>query len=255
MWSGSSGLLYAPVSEVLPQGDFQLGVLGAGIANLSDIQAPVELGMRMGLAPGVELDASAGLIATSTVLPVDRERGRTVEPAYSPGSVGTSAAIQAKIAAQFVATQNNTAPLMTDTFANFSGLSVEVPLQLTLGAVSGLLSFGVTGSLWYPYAFKSDGVTPVFGPVAWLYVRAGIMLDLGSVTAGVSASTRTQQLPGRVCVPGLAHSLRGGSRNSLAGAGHAPRALRHFCRGIPGFEQLLFHGRRRAGIPVLTITP
>jgi hypothetical protein len=29
-----------------------------------------------------------------------------------------------------------------------------------------------------------------------MYVRAGVLLDLGSVTAGISASTRTQQLPG-----------------------------------------------------------
>jgi hypothetical protein len=87
---------------------------------------------------------------------------------------------------------------MTDTFANFTGISVELPLQLTVGALSGLLSFGVTGSLWYPYLFKADGVTPVFGPVTWLYLRAGILLDLGSVTAGISASTRTQQLPGGV---------------------------------------------------------
>ena len=196
VWSGSSGLLYAPVSEVLPQGDFQLGVLGAGIATLSDIQAPVELGMRIGLAPKMELDASVGLIATSTVLPVSVSVAARWNLLSPRGGNGTGAAIQAKIAAQFVATQDSTAPLMTDTFANFSGISVEIPLQLTLGAASGLLSFGVTGSLWYPYMFQADGITARFGPVAWMYIRAGILLDLGSVTAGVSASTRTQQLPG-----------------------------------------------------------
>jgi hypothetical protein len=68
--------------------------------------------------------------------------------------------------------------------------------------VSGLLSFGVAGSLWYPYLFQSDGVTPQFGPVTWLYVRAGVLLDLGSVSAGISASTRTQQLPGGVAFLG-----------------------------------------------------
>ena len=198
VWSGSSGLLYAPVSEVLPQGDFQIDVLGAGISQFSQIQAPVEMGMRFGLAPGMELDASAGLIATSTVLPVTASVAARWNLLTPRGGTGTGAAIQAKITAQFVATQDTTAPLMTDTFANFSGISVEIPLQLTLGAVSGLLSFGVTGSLWYPYLFQSDGTTPVFGPVAWMYLRAGILLDLGSVTAGISASTRTQQLPGGV---------------------------------------------------------
>ena len=196
VWSGSSGLLYAPVSEVLPQGDFQIGVLGAGIATLSDIQVPVQLGMRIGLAPGMELDASVGLIATSTVLPLTASVTTRWNLLSPHGGIGTGAAIQVKFAAQLVATQHMIAPLLTDTFANFSGISVEIPLQLTLGAVSGLLSFGVTGSLWYPYLFQADGFTPVFGPVAWMYVRAGVLLDLGSVTAGISASTRTQQLPG-----------------------------------------------------------
>ena len=195
VWSGSSGLLYAPVAEVLPQGDFQLGVLGAGIATLSDIQAPIVMGVRVGVAPGMELDASAGLIATSTVLPVTLSVAARWNLLSPHGGVGTGAAIQAKFAAQFVATQDTTAVLMTDTFANFSGISVEVPLQLSLGAVSGLLSFGVTGSLWYPYLFRSDGFTPRFGPAVWMYIRAGILLDIGSVTAGISASTRTQQLP------------------------------------------------------------
>ena len=34
--------------------------------------------------------------------------------------------------------------------------------------------------------------------MAWLYLRAGIMLDTGSITAGISASTRTEPLPNGV---------------------------------------------------------
>jgi len=200
VWSGSAGLLYAPVSEVLPQGDFQVGVLGAGIAtpDLSSIQAPVQLGMRVGLAPGMELDASAGLIATSTVLPISASVAARWNLLSPRGGIGTSAAVQVKLAGQLSTTQNSVGPLMTDTFANFTGVSVELPLQLSVGALSGLLSFGATGSLWYPYLFQADGITPRFGPVAWLYIRAGVLLDLGSVSAGLSASTRTEQLPGGI---------------------------------------------------------
>jgi hypothetical protein len=200
VWSGSSGLLYAPVAEILPQGDFQLGVLGAGIAipDLSSIQAPVLLGMRIGVAPGMELDASAGLIATSTVLPLTASIAARWNLLVPHGGIGTSAAVQVKLSGQISTTQASVGPLMTDTFANFTGISVELPLQLTVGALSGLLSFGATGSLWYPYLFQADGITPQFGPVAWLYVRAGVLLDLGSVSAGISASTRTQQLPGGI---------------------------------------------------------
>ncbi|HET6451873.1 MAG TPA: PEGA domain-containing protein [Spirochaetia bacterium] len=200
LWSGSSGLLYAPVTEVLPPGDFQLGLLGAGIAttDLSSIQAPLQVGVRLGAVPGIEVDASAGLIGTSTVLPLFGTVAARWEFLPPRDAVGTSAALQAKLSVQVSTSQSSTGPLMTDTFANFSGLSVEVPLELTLGAISGLLSFGVNGSFWYPYLFRADGVTPAFGPVTWLYLRAGILLDLGSVTAGISASTRTGQLPGGV---------------------------------------------------------
>ena len=195
LWSGSSGLLYAPVAEVLPEGDFQVALLGAGIADISNIQVPVLVGVRFPAMTGMEIDASAGLIGTSNLLPIFASVTARWGLLAPHGGIGTSAAIQAKLAAQVITTQNAVVVDPTDTFANFTGLSVEVPLQLTVGALSGLLSFGATGSLWYPY-LQDAGGAPIFGPVAWLYFRAGILLDLGSVTAGISASTRTQQLPG-----------------------------------------------------------
>jgi len=195
MWSGSSGLLYAPVAEVLPEGDFQVSLLGAGVADISNIQVPVQVGVRFSAMPGMEVDASAGLIGTGTILPLFASVTARWGLLAPHGGIGTSAAIQAKVAAQVITTQNTIVVDPTDTFANFTGISVEVPLQLTVGALSGLLSFGATGSLWYPYLQDSSGA-PIFGPVAWLYFRAGIVLDLGPVTAGISASTRTQRLPG-----------------------------------------------------------
>lgn len=195
LWSGSAGLLYAPVAEVLPEGDFQVSILGAGIANLSDIQVPLQVGLRFSALPGMEIDASAGLIGTSNLLPIFASVAARWPLLVPHGGIGTSAAVQVKLAGQLITTQNGAVVDPTDTFANFTGLSVELPLQVTVGAFSAMLSAGVTGSLWYPYLQDASGA-PVFGPVAWLYFRAGLLLDLGSVTAGVSASTRTQQLPG-----------------------------------------------------------
>jgi hypothetical protein len=199
VWSGSAGLLYAPVAEILPQGDFQVGVLGAGLSDrLLGLELPLQVGVRIGLVPGMELDASAGLIATANVLPLTASVTARWGLLTPRGGIGTSAAVQVKLAGQISTSQISTGPLMTDTFANFTGISVELPLQVTVGAVSGLLSFGVTGSLWYPYLFQADGISPQFGAVTWLYIRGGILLDLGSVSAGISASTRTQQLPGGI---------------------------------------------------------
>jgi hypothetical protein len=199
LWSGSSGLLYAPVSEVLPPGDFQVSVLGAGINDGIRFRAPVELSARIGLAGAMEVDVAAGILATSAAASTDTHillnaamRWNLLTP---KGELGTGAALQVKIAAQLTPGADGVTPLMTDTLANFTGLSVEAPLQVDLGPVSLLLGAGVTGSFWYPYSLNTDG-TPVQGFVAWMYLRAGVMLDLGSVMVGVSASTKTEQLPG-----------------------------------------------------------
>jgi len=194
LWSGSSGLLYAPVPEVLPPGDFQIEVMGAGIAlaDFSVFQAPVMLGTRIGMDGKLELDASLGIIAVPTSLPVLASVAARWNLAAPQGEYGTSAAIQAKISGQFIPA--TAVPLMTDTFANFSGVSLEIPLQISLGPLGILLTPGVTASLWYPYRFNADA-TPEQSFAAWVYLRGGVMFDFGSFTAGISASTRTEALP------------------------------------------------------------
>jgi hypothetical protein len=203
LWSGSAGLLYVPTAEVLPEGDFQVAVLGAGLAAGSPalFQAPVQLGARIGLGSSFEIDASAGIIASSVSLPFTASvagRWNFVSP---HGAYGTGAALQAKLSFQYNPDLYSGNILLTDTFANFTGISVEMPFQVSLGVVSLMLSFGVQGSLWYPYRADAFNV-PVLGPVAWLYLRAGAIVDIGSVTAGLSASTRTEPLPGGVAFLG-----------------------------------------------------
>lgn len=114
---------------------------------------------------------------------------------------------------------------MTDTFANFTGASIEVPLQLSLGPVGLLLTAGATTSLWYPYRYNADS-TPEQAFATWLYLRGGVMLDLGSFTAGISASTRTESLPDGIAFLGMpipfevgaeAHWLIPGTRLLLSG--------------------------------------
>jgi hypothetical protein len=99
---------------------------------------------------------------------------------------------------------------MTDTFANFTGISVEVPFELSLGPMNFMLSAGAAGSLWYPYRL-SAGLVPLQGPVAWLYLRAGVMLETGPVMAGISASTRTEPLPGGVAFLGTPVPFQAGA--------------------------------------------
>jgi hypothetical protein len=191
--------LYAPVAEVLPAGDFQVGILGAGVAagNPPLFQAPVLLGSRFGLGAGSELDVSLGVIVSSVVTSVVGSVATRWNLVSPHGTYGTALAVQAKFSAEVNPQSGSPEVLVTDTFANFTGVSVELPFQLVLDRLNLMLSAGAAGSLWYPYRVDANGI-PVSGAVGWLYLRAGAMLDLGSVTAGISLSTRTEPLPGGI---------------------------------------------------------
>ncbi len=208
LWSGSAGLLYAPTTDVLPEGDYQLGILAAGIAlsNPDVFQAPAQLGARVGLGSSLELDATVGAIASSAAFPVGASVALRWNMTSPHGDWGTSTALQGKLSAQLVPGVDTVSVLMTDTFADFTGLSVELPLQLQLGRLSLLLTPGVIGSLWYPYSSSTAA-----SPVAWMYLRGGILLDLGSVSAGVSATTRTEPLPGGVAFLGTPVPFQAGA--------------------------------------------
>ena len=101
LWSGSSGLLYAPVTEVLPPGDFQLGVLGAAFAQGDVFRMPVLLGTRIGIAGRMEVDASAGIIPSSTATPFVASVAARWSLLAPHGDVGTGSAIQAKLSVQY----------------------------------------------------------------------------------------------------------------------------------------------------------
>ncbi len=246
LWSGSAGLLYAPVSEVLPPGDFQLSVLAAGITlpDFSAFQAPVQVGARVGLAGGMEIDGSAGVLATSASTPFMASIAARWNLLSPHGEYGTGSALQVKLAAQLLPTGSSVEPLVTDTFANFTGISVEMPFQLSLGPLGFLLAAGATGSLWYPYLLNPDG-SPYQSPMVWLYLRAGIMLETGSVSAGISAATRTEPLPNGISVFGSPvpfelgaeiHWLIPGTRLVLSGifAGEADDQANYYFMGGGG---------------------
>jgi hypothetical protein len=156
------------------------------------------LGARVGIGHSLEIDASAGLIVSPVATPFTASVSAKYNFLSLHGSYGTSSAVLAKLTVQYNPLVTGGEVLMTDTFANFTGLSVEVPFQLTLGAMNLMLSAGATGSLWYPYRFRSDLVTPEQGAVAWLYMRGGAFLEKGPLMLGVSASTRTEPLPGGI---------------------------------------------------------
>jgi hypothetical protein len=206
VWSGSSGLLYAPVAEVLPADEFQASFLGAAYSAGSVFRAPFSLGVRLGIGSALEIDATGVIIPSSVAVPFGMDaaiRWNFLSP--KEGEHGLEAALEAKASFQYSSSPSAGGILLTDTFTDFTGLHVALPLQLVFGPVSFLGTIGLTGSLWSPYG------TSTASAMAWAYLRGGILLDFGSLTAGLSAAVRTQPLPGGFPAIGSAVPLQTGA--------------------------------------------
>ena len=204
VWSGASGLLYAPTTDILPDSSFQASLLGAatldnvaGSAGMT-LRAPFALSLRGGIADVVELSAEANMTLSSGSVPLGFSFAARYPILRAPSAFGFGASLEAKASIQYNPAAQGV--LTTDTYSDFTGLSVDVPLQLTLGSASLLFAPGIIGSLWQPL---DTSTPPALTPSAWLYLRGGILLDFGVVTAGVSAALRTMPLPGGALTPGL----------------------------------------------------
>ena len=196
IWHGDSGLLYAPAPSPLPGGNFQISLEIAGvateIAGFPVARFPMKLGARVGLGSDLELALYGSLLASSGDYG-DRVGGGFAL-SWSPlgfawGPVRLSAGI---IGGASVRTPDSLGVYAgTDTFTDFPGFSLAVPLTVGFGPVA------LTGSaevrlapapVTYESATLENGWTP-YG-----YARIGAYADIKSVTAGISAAFRTTPL-------------------------------------------------------------
>ncbi len=191
-WSGGAGLLYAPGVDTLPPGSWQLSLLVAPQFDLSSFRAPAAFGLRAGLGAGAELDLVGGAIFESSGVPFFAGAGLRWELVPAAHPFGAGVALDAKLALQGLP---GSGFLPTDTFANFSGASIGVPVEVTLGPVSLLGEAAIIASPWHVDYLASGPVTTL-DPAAWLYWRAGVMATFGPVVAGLSGSVRSGVLPG-----------------------------------------------------------
>jgi hypothetical protein len=191
-WSGGAGLLYVPTAEVLPAGAFQASIVGLANVNpvSGDLQAPVQVSFRTGLGADLELDAAVGAIFTTAVPPVAGSLSLRWQAAAPTRPFGLGVAFEAKAALQGVP---GLGILTTDTYANFSGLGLGVPLQLTAGTLSLVFEPAILFSAWQVDYFSGPVTSP--SPASWVYWRVGLMVDTGAFVAGVSASARSLPLP------------------------------------------------------------
>lgn len=187
LWTGASGLLFAPTPETLPRRAVQLSTLLQAHAEPSGAEAayrvPWDLGLRLGLGArnDWELDLHGGLIlgyGDSVPFFVSAAVKKSL---LAPGASGwLSLAALAKLGYQSV---------LTDPFASFTGLTVGLPAAAVFGRFSLVLCPELTFSLWEPSLTRTEWPEPSFE--AWAYLKGGLVVDLNPWTLGLSAALRT----------------------------------------------------------------
>jgi hypothetical protein len=144
-------------------------------------RVPTQLGFRVSPIQGGEIDVQGTLYFTSASgLPF------SVGAGFKYQYEGEGPASPLSAAAYLVGTyQGGTT---ADTMANFTGVSVGTTVQLSLGPLGLLFAPELIVS---PFTVSYESSQTPAGISFWGYGRAGIMLDFGAITGGISVAVRT----------------------------------------------------------------
>ncbi len=194
LWNGSSGLMYAETTDILPPFDFQLSMLAVGhrenINGIEYFRFPSILSLRLGLGSQFELGVSGALIfensdLTPFNLNLSLKRLLLQQRFFSALNLSMAGTLR-------LTYQEYT---KTDIFSNPGGISLALPLSLSMGKLNLLYSpEGVISYYRVTYPYITPPVTTNSLPESWFYQRAGILLDFGFLTGGFSVSLRSAPL-------------------------------------------------------------
>jgi hypothetical protein len=190
LWSGASGLMYAPSPEILPLWSVQAATnLVAHVEPVDgdlSFRVPWNFGLRLGVSPAnlLELDLQGGaILGYAEVVPFFLSAALKASLFRRAGEPGFSTGVLARLAYQSV---------RTDPLANFTGLGLGLPTMASIGRVTLLLTPELVFSPWsvsYDPGRELSFADPAFTTFA--YGRLGLILDLNPVILGLSASART----------------------------------------------------------------
>jgi hypothetical protein len=196
LWSGSSGALYAPVSGVLPAGSVQVSALAAGHAGSVEgsavVRVPTQLAARFGLGADLELD----LIGTAYLYNQSARNRYQASATLKWDAWALENAVTLRTGALLHGTLHTRTAADTlaapDTLTDFAGISLAAPLELQIGSLRWLLAPELH---WGPAAVSYGVPTPEDEQAAlWAYGRTGFLLDIDSLSLGLSAAFRTKPL-------------------------------------------------------------
>lgn len=183
--SGYSGLLFCPSSDVLPQDSLQLSAVVLGhmetIGTSLEALFPIQVGFRLSVMENLELAGqAAALLKTYADSPLNIGISAKYRLFDTGGITSLTIALSAK---GTYSTSGSTDPL-----TNFIGFSAGIPVHASFGPVSILFMPDIIVSL-YEVSYNES---PSEGFYTWMYGRTGVMLDVGSISAGISAALRTR---------------------------------------------------------------
>jgi hypothetical protein len=184
MWSGYSGLLFCSSADILPADTLQVSALLLGhleaVGSSLNALFPVQVGLRLTAIENLEVAAQAMVILKNYA---ESPLSASVTGKYRFLSIGArnGLTMAATVKGTYVSDE------YTDTITNFTGVSLGLPAQLTIGKLHFFLMPDIHFSPFeVSYNIPSE---PDF--YTWMYGRAGISLDLGSISTGISAALRT----------------------------------------------------------------
>lgn len=185
LFSGSSGLLYAPLAEPLGPGSTQVSTEGLAFTLPDDRwYAPIVIGTRFGLGIETSISATAGPIISSR-----EEQARIAGSLafdwryfFLPGRLAMGTILKGSVTSPVEGSYGG-----RDERTNPTGIGVQHPFTLYLGR------FYIT--LAPELHYGPDGVSYETDPAAdggfWSYLRGGLGYDGETVSFGLSGALRS----------------------------------------------------------------
>lgn len=180
--SGVSGLLYTGTPEVLPVSSYSVSSLLLAHIEAAGTLVPIQISFRAVPAKNLEIDGqAAALLESTSSVPFSAGVAGKLSLFHPRSRDGFSGALTLK--GTYVSLT------ASDTFTNFSGISIGAPFEYRLGPFGVVLMPEVIAA---PYPATYTAAPSAISPSFWGYARGGLFLDFGTLVTGVSAALRTE---------------------------------------------------------------
>ncbi len=182
VFSGASGLLFAPSPDILPKGSSQIFLSSMGHADSAGYRFPSSVSLRAAPLQNMETDIAGGVIIQSPASNV-----YFLSLAAKTGIWHIPGALSFNLSALIKGTY--LFGTYTDTMHNFTGLSVSLPAGCTFGPLTLIITPDIIVS---PFQVSADKGTSPTGWNLWGYARGGLVFEAGALWTALSASMRTR---------------------------------------------------------------